>query len=78
MWEVIFPKNVHPVERALRVIVGLAVLSLVFVGPKSLWGLLGIAPVIAGFLGSCPLYTLLGISTCPLKQDKAPQGENKG
>ena len=61
------PTNEHPVERALRVILGLGVLSLVFVGPKSSWGYLGIVPLVTGLLGSCPLYTLFGWSTCPVK-----------
>ncbi len=67
MMEKLLPTNEHGVERGLRVVIGLVVLSLVFVGPKSLWGLLGIVPLATGLLGSCPLYTLLGISTCPMK-----------
>ena len=62
----ILPKNERPVERVLRVLVGLGILSLVFVGPKSAWGLLGAIPLLTGLLGSCPAYTLLGFSTCPL------------
>lgn len=57
----------HPVERVLRVLVGLGAISLVFVGPKSPWGWLGVIPVLTGATGLCPLYTLLGISTCPRK-----------
>lgn len=57
----------HPIERVLRVLIGLAVLSLVFFGPKTAWGWLGLVPVITGASGLCPLYTLLGISTCPRK-----------
>lgn len=60
------PTNEHPIERGLRVVVGLVGLSLVFVGPQSLWGLFGLLPLATGLVGSCPLYTLLGISTCPL------------
>jgi len=44
-----------------------ALLSLVFVGPKSLWGLVGVVPLLTGLVGNCPLYTLLGINTCPHK-----------
>jgi len=61
----ILPKNTHPIERALRVLVGLALIALVFVGPKTLVGLVGIVPLATGLLGSCPLYTLFGWSTCP-------------
>jgi Protein of unknown function (DUF2892) len=63
----LLPTNEHPIERVLRVLVGLGILALVFVGPKSAWGLLGIVPLATGLVGSCPLYTLLGLSTCPLK-----------
>ncbi len=63
----LLPTNEHPVERVLRVILGLGVLSLAFVGPKSPWGYLGIVPLATGLLGSCPLYTLFGWSTCPVK-----------
>ena len=57
----------HPLERVLRVLVGLGAISLVFVGPKTPWGWLGVIPVLTGATGLCPLYTLLGISTCPRK-----------
>lgn len=67
----LLPKNAHVIERALRVVVGLVLLSLVFVGPKTLWGLIGVVPVLTGLLGSCPLYTLLGISTCKVKRSAA-------
>ncbi|MGK7344431.1 MAG: YgaP family membrane protein [Candidatus Nitrospinota bacterium M3_3B_026] len=59
--------NVHPIEKVVRVVLGLAILSLVFVGPKSWWGLLGIIPLVTGFIGWCPPYQLLGISTCPTR-----------
>jgi hypothetical protein len=63
----LFPANEHSLERVVRVVFGLGVLSLVFVGPQSLWGLLGIVPLATGLLGSCPLYTLFGISTCSIR-----------
>jgi hypothetical protein len=62
----LFPRNEHNVERALRVLVGVGLLSLVFVGPQSWWGLVGLVPLITGLAGTCPLYTLLGFSTCPM------------
>ena len=62
------PNNEHPVERVLRVLIGLGLLSLVFVGPQTLWGLIGIVPLLTGLLGSCPLYTMVGLSTCPMKR----------
>ena len=63
----LFPRNEHNAERVLRIVAGLAILSLYFVGPKTPWALLGIVPILTGSLGSCPLYTVLGISTCPMK-----------
>jgi len=63
----LFPKNEHKLERAARVVIGIALLSLVFVGPQSLWGLIGVVPLLTGLLGSCPLYTVFGISTCSMK-----------
>lgn len=61
-----FSTNEHPVERVLRVVLGLGLLSLVFVGPKSWWGLIGLVPLLTGLAGTCPLYSILGINTCPL------------
>jgi hypothetical protein len=61
----LFPINEHPVERALRVLVGLGLISIVFVGPRTPWGLIGIVPLLTGASGTCPLYTLLGWNTCP-------------
>lgn len=60
-------RNVGDVERVVRVVAGLAILSLVFVGPQSLWGLLGIVPILTGLTGWCPPYQLLGINTCKRK-----------
>ena len=60
----ILPANEHTVDRAIRVVLGLSLLSLTLVGPHTLWGLVGMVPLVTGLLGSCPLYTLFGISTC--------------
>ena len=60
--------NTGNIDRILRAIVGLALLSLVFVGPQTMWGLIGLVPLLTAIIGFCPAYTLLGINTC-----KAPQ-----
>lgn len=60
-------KNEGTIDRALRVIAGLVLLSLVVIGPQTLWGLIGIVPLATGLLGNCPLYSILGINTCRLK-----------
>lgn len=64
----LFPQNEHNVERVVRVLVGAGLLSLVFVGPQTWWGLIGLVPLVTGLAGTCPLYTLLGFSTCPMTQ----------
>lgn len=56
--------NEGMIDRVVRTLVGIALLSLAFVGPKTLWGYVGLVPLATGLLGWCPLYTLLGISTC--------------
>jgi Protein of unknown function (DUF2892) len=63
----ILPTNEHAIERLIRVVVGAGLLALVFVGPHTTWGLLGAIPLLTGLLGSCPAYTLLGVSTCKTK-----------
>jgi hypothetical protein len=50
------------------VIAGLALISLVFVGPQTPFGWIGVVPLITGLVGWCPVYTLLGLNTCPMKK----------
>ncbi len=60
--------NVGGFDRVARIVVGLVLLSLVVVGPKSLWGLVGqvgLVPLATGLMRFCPFYPLLGISSCP-------------
>ena len=63
-------QNVGGIDRILRIIVGLGLLSLVFIGPQTPWGWLGLIPLGTALVGWCPPYALLGIRTCPRK-DKA-------
>ena len=60
-------QNVGNIERVLRVLVGLGLISLVFIGPQTVWGWIGIVPLATGLMGWCPPYALLGISTCIVK-----------
>ncbi len=60
-------KNIHPIERGVRIVAGLVITSLAFWGPQNLWFLLGLVPLATGLLGWCPPYALLGISTCKRK-----------
>ncbi len=57
-------KNIGGIDRALRVIVGVALLAMVFVGPQTPWGWIGIVPLVTALIGWCPAYSLFGIKTC--------------
>ena len=59
-----FATNVGNVDRIVRIVVGLALLALVFVGPQTLWGLIGLVPLATGLMRTCPAYALLGMNTC--------------
>ena len=61
-------QNVHNTERVVRVIVGLAIISLVFIGPQSAWGWVGLIPLATGIIGWCPPYALFGFSTCTKRE----------
>ena len=60
-------RNEGTLDRTLRVILGVVLLSLVFVGPQTMWGLIGIIPLLTGLVGVCPVYSVLGIKTCSVK-----------
>ena len=59
-----FTTNVGSADRLFRIVLGLVLIALVFVGPKTAWGWIGVIPLVTGFLRTCPLYSLFGISTC--------------
>ncbi len=60
-------RNEGNLDRVLRIILGLVLLSLVFIGPMTPWGWVGIIPLATGLIGSCPIYSILGLNTCPMK-----------
>ena len=60
-------KNEGILDRGLRVALGLGLLLLTVVGPKTLWGLVGLLPLVTGIVGFCPAYRLFGVSTCPAR-----------
>jgi hypothetical protein len=62
--------NEGVIDRVLRVMIGLVVLSLVFVGPQTPWAWFGLVPLLTGLVGFCPAYALFGVRTCP-----APRSE---
>lgn len=56
--------NVGTIDRTLRIVLGLGLLCLVFVGPQTLWGLIGLVPLLTGLAKFCPAYSIAGMSTC--------------
>jgi len=59
-------KNIHSIERVIRIVVGLVLVSFAFIGPASPWFFLGLIPLATGIIGWCPPYAMLGINTCNL------------
>ena len=57
-------KNIHNIERIVRIILGAVLVSLAFIGRANLWFLLGLIPLTTGLIGWCPPYAMLGINTC--------------
>ena len=67
-----FPRNEGTLDRVLRVILGVALLAAFFFFPDASyrWAfLIGVVPLLTGLVGSCPLYRIFGLSTCPLKRN---------
>jgi hypothetical protein len=56
--------NVGVLERILRVIVGMVLIALVFTDKIGAWGWIGVVPLVTGAVGTCPLYSILGVNTC--------------
>lgn len=56
--------NVGNADGILRIVAGLILISLVFVGPKTAWGWVGLVPLFTGLFHWCPAYTLFGLNTC--------------
>lgn len=56
--------NIGALDRSIRAIVGVVLVALVFIGPESAWGLIGLVPLATAAMGNCPAYSLIGISTC--------------
>lgn len=60
--------NVGGLDRILRVLVGIALIALTLTGTIGVWGWIGVIPLLTGALGSCPLYSIVGLNTCPMKK----------
>lgn len=62
-----FKTNVGGIDRILRILAGLVLLGLTLAGSVGVWGWIGLVPLATGLLGTCPLYSVLGFNTCPMK-----------
>jgi hypothetical protein len=60
--------NVGTLDRSLRILAGLVLLALVFTGTIGAWGWIGVVPLATGLFRFCPLYSVLGFSSCPVQQ----------
>jgi hypothetical protein len=63
-------RNVGNIDKLLRVIAGIVLIAMVFVGPQTPWGWIGLIPLATAAMSWCPLYNLVGITTCPLEATK--------
>ena len=59
-------RNEGTIDRGLRIVLGLVLIAMVFVGPATPWGWVGLIPLITGVVGTCPIYSMLGINTCSI------------
>jgi hypothetical protein len=64
-------RNVGSLDQWLRIGVGVVLLGLAVTGTIGAWGYIGVVPLVTGLLRTCPLYSLLGLRTCPMNPDKA-------
>ena len=62
-------RNVGTLDSGIRIVLGVLMLASTVIGPQTYWGLLGLVPLFTGIVGFCPLYSLLGLSTCPREKD---------
>lgn len=58
-----FKTNVGSMDRILRIILGVGLLSLVFVGPQTPLGWIGLVPLLSGLMSTCPIYSMFGWSS---------------
>lgn len=61
--------NVGNIDRALRIVAGIILVTLAATGIFAPWGWIGIIPLLTGIFRFCPIYPLLGMNTCPMKKE---------
>ena len=60
--------NVGGIDKILRILVGIALIVMAYMNVVGVWGYIGVVPLLTGLIGWCPVYPLLGISSCPMKK----------
>lgn len=60
--------NVGGMDRILRVVLGVVLIALAATGTVGAWGWIGVVPLVTGLFSFCPLYSILGMNTCPMKK----------
>jgi hypothetical protein len=59
--------NVGGLDRILRIVAGLVLIALTLTGTIGVWGWIGVVPLVTGLFKFCPLYTVLGMNSCPMQ-----------
>lgn len=62
--------NVGGIDRILRIVLGVALIALTLMGTIGVWGWIGVVPLLTAAVGTCPLYSVLGFSSCPVNTTK--------
>jgi hypothetical protein len=65
-----FKTNVGGIDRVLRIVAGLVLIALTLMGTIGPWGWIGIVLLVTGLFSTCPLYSIIGMNTCPVKPAK--------
>lgn len=62
--------NMGAADRVIRAIIGVVLIALVFIGPQTMWGWIGVIPLATALIGNCPAYSLIGIKTCKARSNQ--------
>ena len=65
-----FSSNAGTIDPGLRALLGIGLIAIVFVGPQTPWGWLGIIPLATALIGWCPAYAIFGLNTCGVRKAK--------
>jgi len=61
--------NVGGIDKILRIAVGISLIAMAYMNVVGVWGYIGVVPLLTGLIGWCPVYPLLGFSSCPMKKN---------